>query len=391
MRRASRHRSVGIAPRRVVARRASACAPPAPSESVPPRATQPSPPPSPPAERHAPTAGGSPSGEPTTLAAGLAAPWSVVPLPGGRRAHLGARQRHGARAHRATARCARSASSRASSPAASRACTDSRSGRTTDGGDVALRVPRRRRRQPGRADAAARANPARSRLGEAEAVFTGIPRQRTHNGGRIAFGPDGMLYVTTGDAQIRDAAQDPDALGGKILRLTPEGDPAPGNPVRQRGVDARPSQRAGHRVDGRRRACGRASSARTPGTSSTTSSRGANYGWPVVEGEAGDDAVLDPVVVWPTSEASPSGIAAVGEHGVRDRTARRAAVGGRRQRRTRRRRATPRVGLDGQGRLRDVVAAPDGTLWMLTNNTDGRGTPRAEDDVLMRLPIAPAA
>ena len=107
-------------------------------------------------------------------------------------------------------------------------------------------------------------------LGDAEVVFAGIPRASTHNGGRIAFGPDGLLYVTTGDAQNRDAAQDPDALGGKILRLTPEGEPAPGNPFGTRcGRSAIATCRASR---GRATAtCGRASSGRTRGTSSTAS------------------------------------------------------------------------------------------------------------------------
>ena len=117
---------------------------------------------------------------------------------------------------------------------------------------------------------------------------------------------------------------------------------------------------------------------------------GTNYGSPSTEGQAGDGRFSDPVVAWPTSEASPSGIAAVGDT---------VFVTGLRGERlwvvdvsvssTLERDAT--VGMDGQGRLRDVVAAPDGTLWILTNNTDGRGTPRTGDDVLIRLPIAPAA
>ena len=67
-------------------------------------------------------------------------------------------------------------------------------------------------------------------IGPPEVVFTGIPKASTHNGGRIRFGPDGLLYVGTGDSQRREQPQDPNALGGKILRLTPEGLPAPGNP-----------------------------------------------------------------------------------------------------------------------------------------------------------------
>ena len=95
------------------------------------------------------------------------------------------------------------------------------------------------------------------------------------------------------------------------------------------------------------------------------------------------------MIVWATSEASPSGIAAVGSTvfvtGLRGErlwvvdVAPGAELA---------RPAT--VGLDSQGRLRDVVAAPDGSLWILTNNTDGRGSPRTDDDVLIRLPIAPA-
>jgi glucose/arabinose dehydrogenase len=227
------------------------------------------------------------------------------------------------------------------------------------------------------------------RLGEAEVVFSGIPRGSTHNGGRIAFGPDGFLYVTTGDAQNRDAPQDPQALGGKILRLTPEGAPAPGNP------DSGVVWSLGHRnVQGIAWTADGTMWASEFGQNTWDELNriepGANYGWPIVEGESDETGFTSPVAVWATSEASPSGIAAVGETvfiaGLRGErlwvvdTQDGTAVG------------EPEAALQGeQGRLRDVVRAPDGTLWVLTNNTDGRGDPRASDDLLLRLPIQPAS
>ena len=116
-------------------------------------------------------------------------------------------------------------------------------------------------------------------------------------------------------------------------------------------------------------------------------SRGANYGWPVVEGVAGDPRFVDPVMQWSTSEASPSVLAVIGDtlflaalRGERVWTIAPATTGGALE--------SASWFAGDLGRIRDVAAAPDGTLWLITNNTDGRGSPSAGDDRLYRVPLA---
>lgn len=219
-------------------------------------------------------------------------------------------------------------------------------------------------------------------LGPAVVVFAGIPRAGTHNGGRIAFGPDGMLYIGTGDAQDRDAAQDPASLGGKILRLTPDGAPAPGNPFDSAvySLGHRNVQGLAWTDDGTLWA---SEFGQNAWDELNRIEPGGNYGWPIVEGRSNGERFLDPVAVWSPSDASPSGIAAVGA------TVFVAGLRGERVWAVDTISGQPIVAFDGQGRLRDAVAAPDGSLWVLTNNTDGRGSPRSDDDVLLRLPLAP--
>lgn len=230
--------------------------------------------------------------------------------------------------------------------------------------------------------------PGSLRLGETEVVFDGIPRANVHDGGRLAFGPDGFLYVTTGDAQNRDAAQDPDAVGGKILRLTADGEPAPGNPWDSAvwSMGHRNVQGIAWTADGTMWA---SEFGQDTWDELNRIEPGGNYGWPVVEGEAGREGMIDPVVSWTTDEASPSGIAAYGDTvfvaGLRGERlwvvdTRDGTVA-----------AEPVAVLAGeQGRLRDVVAVPGQGLWVLTNNTDGRGSPRPEDDLLVRFALTPA-
>jgi glucose/arabinose dehydrogenase len=111
---------------------------------------------------------------------------------------------------------------------------------------------------------------------------------------------------------------------------------------------------------------------------------GSNYGWPEVEGQAGDPAYVDPVHQWRTSEASPSGIAIVND------TIFMASLRGERLWRI-----VPSTGevspwfVNSYGRLRDVVSGPDGTLWFVSNNTDGRGNPTRGDDRLYQVQVAP--
>nr|WP_240949024.1 PQQ-dependent sugar dehydrogenase [Microbacterium sp. CFH 90308] len=225
-------------------------------------------------------------------------------------------------------------------------------------------------------------------LGDPEEILTGIPRASTHNGGRIAFGPDGYLYVTTGDAQLRDAAQDPGALGGKILRVTGDGDPAPGNPWDNAAysIGHRNVQGLAWTSDGTLWA---SEFGQNTWDELNRIEAGGNYGWPLVEGEGGQAEFIDPVAVWTTSEASPSGIAArdgtVFIAGLRGERLWAVDTGGGAAA------SDPVAALAGQqGRLRDVVIAPDGSLWILTSNTDGRGSPRSEDDLLLRVELAPA-
>jgi glucose/arabinose dehydrogenase len=221
---------------------------------------------------------------------------------------------------------------------------------------------------------------ARFRLGERpEPILTGIPRAGNHNGGRIAFGPDGLLYAGTGDAARGDSAQDRDDLGGKILRMTPTGEPAPGNPFDSLvySYGHRNVQGLAWDEDGQLYATEFGQHAYDE---LNRIEAGANYGWPEAEGPGDDDRFTDPVATWATDDASPSGLAIIGDRAYL------ACLRGER---------LYRIGLDGAapeallsreyGRLRHVAEAPDGSVWVLTSNRDGRGDPAPDDDRILRL------
>ncbi|MFP3466328.1 PQQ-dependent sugar dehydrogenase [Leifsonia sp. SIMBA_070] len=225
-------------------------------------------------------------------------------------------------------------------------------------------------------------------VGAPEPVLTGLPKASNHDGGRIAFGPDKQLYVTVGDASNPANAQDVASLGGKILRITPTGqvpadNPFPGSPVWSYGH--RNPQGIGWDSRGTMWA---SEFGQNTWDELNIIRPGANYGWPVVEGEAGDPRFTDPVHQWPTDEASPSGLAVVGD------TIFLAALRGERLWTV-----WPTAGgapvavapfFVGQfGRLRDVVAVGD-RIWLLTNNTDSRGSPRSGDDRLLEVALTPA-
>jgi len=223
-------------------------------------------------------------------------------------------------------------------------------------------------------------------LGDLQPVLAGIPSADHHDGGRLAFGPDGYLYVSTGDAGRTSNAQKQASLGGKILRVTPDGVPAPGNPTPGSPVWSlghRNVQGLGWAADGRMFA---SEFGQNTFDELNQITPGANYGWPTVEGTGGSGrGFTDPLATWATADASPSGLAVTSE-GVYL-----AALRGERLWRvplTATGTGEPQALLAGQlGRLRTVAVAPDGSLWVLTNNTDGRGAPRPGDDRLVRLTV----
>lgn len=223
------------------------------------------------------------------------------------------------------------------------------------------------------------------RLGAPQLVLDGIPKASNHNGGRLGFGPDGLLYVTAGDAGNSSNAQDLGSLGGKILRMTPTGDVPPGNPFGTLVYSYGHRNPQGIAWD----SSGQLWASELGQNTWDELNKivpGGNYGWPVVEGKAPADAgdFIDPVQQWPPDAASPSGIAIVSD------TIFMASLRGQRLWQI-----DPSTGrakayfVNRFGRLRDVVSGPDGTLWFVSNNTDGRGTPAEGDDRLYQVRVAP--
>lgn len=206
-----------------------------------------------------------------------------------------------------------------------------------------------------------------------------LPAAAIHNGGRIAFGPDGMLYAGVGDAGDPSRAQDLGSLGGKILRMNPDGSVPEDNPFAGSYIYS-----FGHRnVQGLAWDEDGTMYASEFGQNSwdelNVITPAGNYGWPEVEGLAPDDEFISPIAQWPTDEASPSGMA------IKDGILYMANLRGERLRRVDLSDPARQGELwaDGYSRFRDVVATPQNQLWALTNNTDGRGTPEADDDLIL--------
>jgi glucose/arabinose dehydrogenase len=222
-------------------------------------------------------------------------------------------------------------------------------------------------------------------LGDGVEILTGIAKANNHNGGRIKLGPDGKLYATVGDAANRPNSQNLDSLNGKILRMNLDGSIPTDNPFPGRLIYS-----YGHRnpqgitwdSSGQLWA---AEFGQNTWDEFNKIVPGGNYGWPIVEGKSTDPRFINPVYEWPTKEASPSGLTY-----VRD-TFFLAALGGRRVWAL-----YPSTAHDPvqyfagtYGRIRDVAPGPNGTLWILTNNTDGRGTPGPDDDRILQVQLSP--
>lgn len=228
--------------------------------------------------------------------------------------------------------------------------------------------------------------PAGEQLGAPDTVYKGIPKGFIHNGGRIGFGPDKMLYVGTGESGDTGLSQDKDSVGGKILRLTPEGEPAPGNPFPDSPVYS-----YGHRNvqglawDGRQRLFA-SEFGQDTWDELNAIKPGDNYGWPEAEGRSGDKQFHNPIDQWTTAEASPSGIAyaegSIWMAGLRGKRLWRIPLNGTQAS------AEPQAFLEGEyGRLRTVVSAGGDRLWLVTSNTDGRGSPKDGDDRILELRV----
>ncbi len=233
-------------------------------------------------------------------------------------------------------------------------------------------------------------------------VLDDIPGGQVHDGGALRFGPDGKLYMGTGDGQRPSAAQDVGSLAGKVLRLNadgtvPDDNPFAGSPVYSlghRNVQAL----AWHPQTGALYAAEHGPTGEFGWCCHDEVNRivpGGNYGWPHVVGHAGDARFLDPVVESGEARFPPGGIAFPRAGAWSGDLLLGSLAGGQLWRFT--------LSADGEGvvarellvagqygRLRALATGPDGAVYLATSNRDGRGMAGAQDDRILRVPLASA-
>lgn len=224
---------------------------------------------------------------------------------------------------------------------------------------------------------------ANNRLSKEQIILDKIPGASNHNGGRIKFGSDRFLYIGTGDAENPSQAQNRNTLGGKILRITDEGKPAPGNPF------GNPVYSYGHRnvqglawdENGRLWETEHGSSAQDEVNLVEV---GKNYGWPVIEGNETRAGMVTPRrnsgpdVTWAPSSAAFAGNSLFFA-GLRGQTLYEAVLQNNQVTEIK------EHFVQKYGRLREVVLGPDGLLYITTSNLDGRGDPQSGDDKIIRV------
>lgn len=222
-----------------------------------------------------------------------------------------------------------------------------------------------------------------------QVLVDNIPGNSNHNGGRIKFGPGDFLYVTTGDAENPSHAQDTNSLAGKILRMTTDGEAAPGNPFNNLVYSY------GHRnpqgivwdENGNLWETEHGPSGGSLGTGNDEVNLieiGKNYGWPEIQGNQTREGMVTPVKNSTPSVAWAPGDAAIYHNtlffsGLRGQALYQATINNGNVENFK------ELFKGKYGRIREIIVGPDAMLYISTSNKDGRGVPGSSDDRIIRI------